>query len=73
VAFSHREVDLAMTHLFGGFQEGFYRSYSESFPLETGFAKRIGLYNLYPLLVHLRLFGYSYYAEIKSILNPFRR
>lgn len=73
VAFSHREVDLAMTHLFGGFEEPFYRMYSESFPLEPGFSARIGLYNLYPLLVHLRLFGYSYHAEIKSILNPFRR
>jgi protein-ribulosamine 3-kinase len=71
VYFGHREVDLAMTHLFGGFDEGFYTSYYEEWPLEKNFYNRFDIYNLYPLLVHVNLFGGGYLDQIKNILRRF--
>lgn len=71
VYYGHREQDLAMTHLFGGFDNLFYDCYHAHYPLQPGFTQRIDFYNLYPLLVHLNLFGRSYLGEIKIILNPF--
>lgn len=71
VYYGHREVDIAMTTLFGGFSPDFYDAYEETYPLETGWKDRIDLYNLYPLLVHLNLFGSSYLGEILSILKRF--
>ncbi|NNC95710.1 MAG: phosphotransferase [Chitinophagales bacterium] len=71
VYFGHREVDLAMTHLFGGCDTEMYRAYHEVFPLQPGFSKRLDIHNLYPLLVHLNLFGSSYKGSIRSILNKF--
>lgn len=69
VYYGHREMDLAMTRLFGGFDESFYDSYHEAYPLLPGFQERLDVYNLYPLLVHLLLFGSSYAAPIQSTLN----
>jgi fructosamine-3-kinase len=66
--FGHREVDIAMTRLFGGFDEAFYKSYNEVFPLETGWKDRIDLYNLYPLLIHVNLFGSGYVQQVKRII-----
>lgn len=71
VSFSHREVDLAMTKLFGGFDSKFYKSYHEAFPLVNGFENRIKIYQLYPLLIHLNLFGRSYYNQCHSILSNY--
>lgn len=68
VYYGLREAELAFTHLFGGFDEGFYQSYHEAFPLEPGFADRKDLYNLYPLLVHLNLFGSGYLSGIERTL-----
>ena len=51
----HREVDLAMMQLFGGFDARAFSAYSEAFPLAAGHAERVPLYQLYPLLVHLNL------------------
>lgn len=56
----HREVDLAMMRLFGGFGERVFCAYEEAFPLAPGHAERVGLYQLYPLLVHVNLFGGGY-------------
>ncbi len=56
----HREVDLAMSRLFGGFPGSFYRGYEEEWPLQPGQARRRPAYELYPLLVHARLFGGGY-------------
>ena len=56
----HREVDLAMSRLFGGFPRSFYRGYEEAWPLQPGQARRRPAYELYPLLVHARLFGGGY-------------
>jgi len=69
VYFGHREMDLAMTKLFDGFDNAFYDAYEESFPLQKGFQARIGIHNLYPLLVHVNLFGGGYVNQIKSVLN----
>ena len=56
----HREVDLAMCRLFGGFPATFYHAYAESWPLQPGHERRLPAYQLYPLLVHARLFGGGY-------------
>ncbi len=69
VYYGHREVELAYTRLFGGFQPGFYESYNASWPLQPGFEDRIDLYNLYPLLVHVNLFGSSYLSGIEQTLR----
>ncbi|MEQ8240428.1 MAG: fructosamine kinase family protein [Cyclobacteriaceae bacterium] len=71
VYFGHREAELAFTHLFGGFDVRFYKSYESLKPLESGFNERLDIYNLYPLLVHLNLFGVSYLQQIKLILKRF--
>ena len=56
----HREVDLAMSRLFGGFPRSFYQGYEEAWPLRPGHERRRSAYELYPLLVHARLFGGGY-------------
>jgi protein-ribulosamine 3-kinase len=71
VYFGCREVDLAMTELFGRFDDEFYRSYDEVFPLQHGYQERVDLYNLYPLLVHVNLFGRSYLSQINSVLDRY--
>lgn len=69
--YGHREVDLAMTQLFGGFDDEFYETYMETFPLQPGYQKRFDIYNLYPLLVHVNLFGGSYLSQVNHILKEF--
>lgn len=71
VYYGHREMDLAMSLLFGGFAPDFYESYEETFPLEKNWRKRVDFCNLYPLLVHLMLFGASYRSQIRQILRRF--
>ncbi len=71
VHYGHREAELAFTKLFGGFDADFYHAYHEAFPLQPGFEKRKALYNLYPLLVHVNLFGRSYLSDVESILKSF--
>jgi len=69
IYYGHREMDLAMTMLFGGFDDRFYQAYHESYPLLPGWEERIPIYQLYPLLVHLNLFGSGYYGQICRILE----
>ena len=71
VHFGHRETEIAFTHLFGGFDSKFYRTYQLFYPLAPGFEERIELHNLYPLLVHVNLFGASYLSGIKQTLKRF--
>lgn len=71
VYYGHREADLAFTELFGGFPAAFYSAYSETWPLDAGYAERKNLYNLYHLLNHLNLFGESYGASIDAILQRY--
>jgi len=73
VYYGHREADLAMTMLFGGFSEAFYASYHETYPLNDEWRRRCELYKLYHLFNHLNLFGEGYYSQIydtiKSLLK----
>lgn len=69
--YGHREMDIAMMTLFGGFSTQFYNEYNNCFPLEKRWEERIALCNLYPLLVHLALFGISYLSEIQTTLRKF--
>ncbi|SDA72015.1 Fructosamine-3-kinase [Algoriphagus alkaliphilus] len=72
VYFGHREMDLAFSKLFGGFDSRFYEAYESIIPLEPDFESRIGIYNLYPLLVHLNLFGVAYLPGIEKIIKHFQ-
>ena len=56
----HREFDLAMMRLFGGFGEDVYASYAEVAPLADGWFGRVALHQLAPLLVHAIKFGGGY-------------
>jgi fructosamine-3-kinase len=65
----HREVDLAMMRLFGGFGERVFSAYAEASPLATGADDRVPLYQLYPLMVHVNLFGGSYVGSVRRALS----
>ena len=67
----HREADLAMTELFGGFPAEFYDAYREAAPLQPGYEDRRDLYNLYQLLNHLNLFGPTYLGPVLSIVSEY--
>ena len=71
VYFGHREMDLAMTRLFGGFSEEFYHGYNDIYPLKKGYEERFKLCNLYPILVHANLFGGGYVSQAKNLLRQF--
>jgi fructosamine-3-kinase len=72
IYYGHREMDLAFSRLFGGFDSRFYEAYESILPLEPDFESRIGIYNLYPLLVHLNLFGTAYLPGIEKIIKRFQ-
>ncbi|MDD8017716.1 MAG: fructosamine kinase family protein [Bacteroidota bacterium] len=69
VYYGHREADLAMTFLFGGFESSFYDAYNEAYPLNNGWQKRIEIYKLYHLFNHLNLFGEGYYGQVVETLK----
>ena len=71
IYYGHRETDLSMTLLFHGFDADFYRSYNEHFPLELGWKERVEIHNLYPLLVHLNLFGTNYLPQIMQVVGKY--
>ncbi|MGK7391252.1 MAG: fructosamine kinase family protein [Candidatus Cyclobacteriaceae bacterium M2_1C_046] len=71
VYYGNREIELAFTTLFGGFDQEFYNSYNQAWPLESGYQERFDLYNLYPLLVHVNLFGGGYLNQLRQILQQF--
>lgn len=64
----HFEAELAMTELFGGFPESFYRAYHEGNPIDCGYSERRDLYNLYHLLNHLNLFGEMYLFSVRQVV-----
>ncbi len=67
---AHPEIELAFTTMFGTFGRAFFDAYEALSPLEPGFHEtRLGIYNLYPTLVHVRLFGASYLAPIAQTLS----
>jgi len=68
--YGHREVDLAMAALFGGFHPSFYRAYQDAWPLRApGLEQRRAAYQLYYLMVHLNLFGRGYLAGTRAALE----
>jgi len=71
VYYGHREADLAMTRLFGGFEPSFYKAYDEVSPLAPGHEDRLPIYQLYHVLNHLNLFGGGYFEQGKRILQHY--
>lgn len=70
IYYGHPEIELAFTTLFGTFGEPFFKHYQEINPIQDGFFElRKDLYHLYPLLVHVRLFGGSYVNDVGRILS----
>ena len=67
--YGHSEADLALTYMFGGFSNDFYRSYEVYSPLEPGSKKRKPIYMLYHYLNHLNIFGRSYHPGVLSCTN----
>lgn len=65
----HSMVDIAMSRLFGGFGNEFYSAYHNIIPKTDNYNAQIDLYQLYFLLVHLNLFGRSYYGSVAAILK----
>lgn len=71
--YGDREVDVAMTELFGGFPNAFYQGYNEVFPLDSGYDKRKVLYNLYHIVNHFNLFGGGYDSQANSMIGRILR
>lgn len=71
--YGDREVDIAMTELFGGFATEFYRSYYEEIPQDGGYNDRKILYNLYHILNHFNLFGGGYSNQAQQMIKTICR
>jgi fructosamine-3-kinase len=71
VYYGHREADLAMTRLFGGFDDAFYAAYEEAAPLAPGHQERLPIYQLYHVLNHFNLFGGGYHEQGNRILRRY--
>jgi len=72
VYYGHREMDIGMTLLFGGFAQQFYEAYHEIYPLEKGWRQRLPLTQLYPLLVHALLFGGHYVESVRREMKNYK-
>lgn len=70
--YGDRESDLAMTELFGGFGEAFYRAYEAAFPVDKGYRQRKKLYQLYHVLNHYHLFGGGYGQQASELIAQLR-
>lgn len=71
VYYGHREMDIGMTKLFGGFDQRFYDAYQEIYGMEQNWIQRLPLAQLYPLLVHAVLFGGHYVSSARDIITKF--
>jgi len=69
VYYGHWEVDMAMMDLFGGFPEWVMKTYLTSRKANAGFQKRKKMYQLYYLLIHVRIFGNPYVAGVKETIG----
>lgn len=67
--YGDREVDIAMSELFGGFPAGFYQGYKAAWELDSGYQQRKDLYNLYHILNHFNLFGGGYGSQARRIID----
>ncbi len=66
--YGDREVDIAMTELFGRLPYEFYQGYQETFPLPDSYDQRKIIYNFYHVLNHANLFGGHYIEQSKALL-----
>lgn len=71
VYYGHREADLGMTKLFGGFSADFYKAYNEEYPLKEGYERRENIYILYHVMNHLNIFGRSYYSQALRLMRSY--
>lgn len=71
VYYGHREADIAMTRVFGGFPLEFYDSYNREYSLKEGWKYREGIYKLYHILNHLNLFGRNYLPEAERLVRMY--
>jgi protein-ribulosamine 3-kinase len=71
VYFGHRMMDIGMTKLFGGFDSRFYEAYNDTYPLPPNSDEQVEIANLYPLLIHLNLFGLQYLSQIETVLRRY--
>jgi protein-ribulosamine 3-kinase len=71
VYYGHRYMDLGMSKLFGGFAPDFYKAYHSEYPLDGDWQQGIEIANLYPLMVHVNLFGGGYLGSVLQILRAF--
>jgi len=69
--YGHREAELAMTKLFGGFNPLFYQAYQDEYPLKPGWEQRENLYKLYHVLNHLNLFGSAYLGQSQQLIQSY--
>jgi fructosamine-3-kinase len=67
--FGHREMDIGMSKLFGGFDSLFYEAYEETHPMTGNWKERLPATQLYPLLVHAVLFGGNYVHRCRQLLR----
>ncbi|HIC41154.1 MAG TPA: fructosamine kinase [Piscirickettsiaceae bacterium] len=67
--YGHREIDFALTFMFGGFSTDFYTSYNKVHPLDEGFNNRKPLYMLYHYLNHLNIFGSGYHVNVMNCVR----
>jgi fructosamine-3-kinase len=67
----HREFDLAMMRLFGGFGDDCFAAYCEAFPLADGWEQRVALHQIAPLIVHAIKFGSSYVAAATAAIDRY--
>lgn len=72
VYFGHPSIDLGMTTLFGGFRSAFYDAYNYHSSLPSNYKEQWEVCNLYPLLIHLLLFGRSYLSQIERTLHNYK-
>ncbi len=70
--YGHREMELGMTQLFGGFSSDFYSSYDAEFPLKPGWRGRMDLYKLYHVLNHCNMFGGGYCSQAASLMKKYQ-
>ena len=67
----HREFDLAMMRLFGGFSAQCFAAYAEAYPLEPGWEDRVALHQIAPLVVHAIKFGGGYVASAHQAIAAY--
>ncbi|MEQ1786557.1 MAG: fructosamine kinase family protein, partial [Acidimicrobiales bacterium] len=68
----HREFDLSMMRLFGGFGDACFDAYTEVHPLTSGWQDRVALHQIAPLVVHAIKFGGGYVGAAESAIARYR-